>query len=170
MTPHGSAVFLLAAAAGAAAAVHLISPAPRDVAPATDAADAAVPLPEPPDAEPAQSRVGAALAAARDASPPSEGAVAAPRGSMRFPDGSSRPALNGVTEELVIPWPAGRPWSPVVEQLTHGGTDWCRHADGSFTTTLVRVETVSGKELQIPLCYTPSEGQARPSFRHGTGH
>jgi hypothetical protein len=165
MTPHGSVVFLLAAAAGAAAAVHVFSPAPRDVAPATTAADTAAPLPAPPEAEPVQSRVGAAPAAEPGAAPAAAPEAAVASGSMRYPDGSSRPALNGVTQELVIPWPSGRPWSPVVEQLTHGGTEWCRHADGSFSTTVVRVETVSGKELQIPLCYTPSEGQARPSFR-----
>ena len=80
--------------------------------------------------------------------------VAGKAGSMRFPDGSTRPALNGVTEALEIPWPSGRPWSPVVEQVHHNGVDWLRHADGSFSTTIVRTEEVSGRTVQMPLSKT----------------
>lgn len=45
-----------------------------------------------------------------------------------------------------------RAFAPVVEQLHHHGADCYRHADRTFTATIVRIETVSGKELQIPLC------------------
>ena len=87
------------------------------------------------------------------------------QGSIRFPDGSSRPALNGVTQALEIPWPSGVPFAPVVEQLHHNGADWYRHADGTFTTTIVRTETVSGKQLQIPLCFTPRPAPAQQQLR-----
>lgn len=91
--------------------------------------------------------------------------VAGKAGSMRFPDGSTRPSLNGVTEALEIPWPSDRPWSPVVEQVHHNGVDWLRHADGSFSTTIVRTEEVSGRTVQMPLCFTPAPASGTPAMR-----
>lgn len=103
-----------------------------------------------------------------EAAPPN--AVVAPavgsrKGALKLPDGTTREALNGVTEDLVVPWPAGYPYSPIVAQETNAGTEWYRHADGSFTTTIVRTETVSGKVMQIPLCYTPKPGAVKPVMR-----
>lgn len=103
-----------------------------------------------------------------EAAPPN--AVVAPavgsrKGALKLPDGTTREALNGVTEDLVMPWPAGYPYSPIVAQETNAGTEWYRHADGSFTTTIVRTETVSGKVMQIPLCYTPKQGAVTPVMR-----
>lgn len=89
----------------------------------------------------------------------------AARGSLKFPDGAVRPALNGVTMELEVPWPADRPYSPIVATVSNAGTDWYQHADGSFTTTIVRTEVQSGKEVQIPLCYTPEPGGKQVEFR-----
>jgi len=77
-------------------------------------------------------------------------------GVLRFPDGSTRPALNGVTDDVELQWPAQRPFAAIVEVVAQAGTDFYRHADGTFTTTVIRRETVSGKMLQIGLCYTPS--------------
>lgn len=90
----------------------------------------------------------------------------ATRGSLKFPDGTVRAALNGATMELEVPWPAGRPYSPIVATVSNAGTDWYQHADGSFTTTIVRTEVVSGKEVQIPLCYTPEPAPKGVQFRH----
>lgn len=121
----------------------------------------AAPLPEPPP-------VGANLVVAEapaEPAPVAAPAAAASAGTMQFPDGSSRPALNGATQALEVPWPAARPWSPIVETVHHGGTDWYRHADGTFTTTIVRIEEVSGKELQIPLCCTPRPSPVRTHLR-----
>lgn len=103
-----------------------------------------------------------------EAAPPN--AVVAPavgsrKGALKLPDGTTREALNGVTEDLVVPWPAGYPYSPIVAQETNAGTEWYRHADGSFTTTIVRTETVSGKVMQIPLCYTPKPAAVKPVMR-----
>lgn len=74
----------------------------------------------------------------------------------KFPDGTARTALNGVTVPLTIDWPGQRPYSPVVEVVTNeNGVSFWKHADGSFSTTLVRVETVSGKVVQFAQTYTP---------------
>lgn len=105
--------------------------------------------------------VADAHAGAPSATPP----IAGKQGTMRFPDGSTRPALNGVTEVLEIPWPSDRPWSPVVEQVHHNSVDWFRHADGSFSTTIVRKEEVSGRTVQMPLCFTPAPAVGTPSLR-----
>ena len=117
-----------------------------------------VPPPAPAVASPV---VADAHAGAPATTPP----VAGKQGTMRFPDGSTRPALNGVTEVLEIPWPSDRPWSPVVEQLHHNDVDWFRHADGSFSTTIVRKEEVSGRMVQMPLCFTPAPAVGTPSLR-----
>ena len=109
-------------------------------------------------------REGEPFAQRRDEAEPATPAPADASG-VRFPDGSLQPALNGVTALLDIPWPSGRPFAPVVEQLHHNGADWYRHADGTFTTTIVRTEAVSGKELQIPLCFTPQPAPATQQLR-----
>lgn len=132
--------------------------------PANDAAPAAPELSPPAASVPVPPAVGDVIAAA----PPT--AVVAPpaptgKGSVKFPDGSVREALNGVTAELEIPWPAAHPWSPIVETVAQDGVDFYRHADGTFTTTVVRPETVSGEVTQIALCYTPSPQAKVPALR-----
>lgn len=123
---------------------------------------AAVPsVQQPPLPAVASPMVADARAGAAATTPP----VAGKPGTMRFPDGSTRPALNGVTEVLEIPWPSDRPWSPVVEQVHHNNVDWFRHADGSFSTTIVRKEEVSGRMVQMPLCYTPAPAVGTPTLR-----
>lgn len=116
---------------------------------------------QPPQPAVAAPVVADAHAGASSTTPP----VAGRQGTMRFPDGSTRPALNGVTEVLEIPWPSDRPWSPVVEQVHHNNVDWFRHADGSFSTTIVRKEEVSGRTVQMPLCFTPAPAVGTPSLR-----
>src|SRR5436190_1339417 len=61
-----------------------------------------------------------AVAGAVDEALPKPVVVAAPtpgKGSVKFPDGSMHAALNGVTDALEAPWPAGPPYSPVAQQL-----------------------------------------------------
>ena len=109
------------------------------------------------------------VADARAGTPSPTPPVAGKPGTMRFPDGSTRPALNGVTVALEIPWPSDRPWSPVAEQVHHNGVDWFRHVDGSFSTTIVRKEEVSGRTVQMPLCFTPAPAVGTPSMRQPAG-
>lgn len=105
------------------------------------------------------------VADARAGTPAVGAPAAGKQGTMRFPDGSTRPALNGVTEQLEIPWPSDRPWSPIAEQVHHNGVDWFRHVDGSFSTTIVRTEEVSGRSVQMPLCFTPAPAAGTPALR-----
>jgi hypothetical protein len=78
----------------------------------------------------------------------------APQAQAVFPDGSKWPLLNGVTETVTMPWP-NRPFSPVVDKVFDQGQDWYRHADGTWTTTVLRPETVSGKMVAVGLVFTP---------------
>jgi hypothetical protein len=123
--------------------------------------------PTPPPLAPTPSTIGGpdAAALAAVATLPAVGAVAAasppPRdpiaaaGTTQFPDGSRLPALNGVAEDLRMPWPGGGPFSPVVDRIEHAGTQWYRHADGSLSTTLICREQPSGQPVAVPVCYRP---------------
>ena len=56
-------------------------------------------------------------------------------GKLRFPDGSSMPALNGVQTEVVISW-GTRPFTPVVgTEDGPGGWKWYVHQNGTRSTT-----------------------------------
>jgi hypothetical protein len=100
-----------------------------------------------------------AVAAGPDAEVPAAatpGGVGTARpGTVTFPDGSTRPAVNGVVADLHMPWPGGGPFAPVVAVVSHQGTDWWRHADGSMSTTIERRDQVSGRLFTLPLCYRP---------------
>lgn len=72
-----------------------------------------------------------------------------------FPDGSRRPALNGVTSDVVMPWPGGGPFSPIVEVVTHQGQQWFRHADGTASTTVRTKDQISGRDVVVPMCCRP---------------
>src|SRR5688572_1245976 len=126
------------------------------VPPAATPAAVLPPIVPPPSAPPA-------AAAAVEKAPP-EAVVLFPalpgKGSVKFPDGSVHRALNGVTDALEAPWPAGHPYAPVVAQLHYNDADWYQHADGTYTTTLVRTDTVSGREVQGAYCYTPSPSKS----------
>jgi hypothetical protein len=61
---------------------------------------------------------------------------ARPTGAMVLPDGSRVPALNGVEVEVALTWPAGRPFSPIVDKTpSPTGLWWYVHADGTRSTT-----------------------------------
>ncbi|MEI6131177.1 MAG: hypothetical protein WCR59_14010 [Planctomycetota bacterium] len=63
---------------------------------------------------------------------------------IHYPDGSTWPSLNGVTNPPPIPWPQQRPFAPVVEQVVDvAGVAWYRHQDGSLST----VRTTFRKDL-----------------------
>jgi hypothetical protein len=90
---------------------------------------------------------------------------AAPAALAVFPDGSTWPLLNGVTETVTMPWP-DRPFSPVAEKITDQGQDWYRHVDGTWTTTVLRPETVSGRMVAMGLVFTPKPA-VPPRLREG---
>lgn len=137
----------------------------RGGAPPAELPRATPPMSAPNVPPPAPAVASPVVADAHAGAPATKPPVAGKQGTMRFPDGSTRPALNGVTEVLEIPWPSDRPWSPVVEQVQHNDVDWFRHADGSFSTTIVRKEEVSGRMVQMPLCFTPAPAVGTPSLR-----
>lgn len=61
-----------------------------------------------------------------------------PKTAITYPDGSSLPALNGVTVPIKLIWPSGRPYSPIIGKRVEGAPDfleWYVHADGSHSTT-----------------------------------
>ena len=97
------------------------------------------PLPAVPPASgvpaPAEVPSGAPMQADLSVKPaPAKPAVAAV-GSVRFPDGSSMPALNGVKTDIVITWGSG-PFTRVVG--TEDGPDgwkWYVHENGARSTT-----------------------------------
>lgn len=137
-------------------------PAGEAKAPPANVSPAAVspPVVPPPPAVPE-------VATAAEKAPKPLASIAVPpgKGSVKFPDGSVHAALNGVTDALEAPWPAGHPFSPVVEQIHYNDADWYRHADGTYTTTLVRTETVSGRPVQGAFCFSPSQSKSENKLR-----
>jgi hypothetical protein len=142
--------WFLLAAAGAAAVVAVAPASGRPLAApsACHAREVAAAAPAP------EVAVGTAVAA----SSTSVATVAAPAavGTTTFPDGSTRPALNGAVGELKMTWPGGGAFSPVVLLREHQGTQWYQHADGSMSTTLVRTDARTGKVYNLPVCYRPA--------------
>jgi hypothetical protein len=76
----------------------------------------------------------AALPAAKQAAAPV--ANASPAGGLvRYPDGSSKPALNKVAEEVKLNWGVGA-FTPVVSvEDGPGGWQWYVHQNGARSTT-----------------------------------
>jgi hypothetical protein len=73
----------------------------------------------------------------------------------RFSTGVEVALLNGVKEPVDLPWPAGHPWSPIAETVHDSrGLDWYRHQDGSWSITLMRMDTVKGHEVAVGLVFT----------------
>jgi hypothetical protein len=96
-----------------------------------------------------------APAAAPAPVPASAHAAPAPAAAaMHYPDGSTMPLLNGVRDPVTIAWPPGYPFAKVVETVTDDQhRQWYRHADGSWTTTIVDEHD---SKRGIGLVYTPS--------------
>ncbi len=58
------------------------------------------------------------------------------QGSLRLPDGSYVPNLNGVSDQMVLNWPERVPFSPIVGRVTDNfGIERYLHEDGSQSTT-----------------------------------
>jgi len=136
-----------------------VVPEPRDEVPASGA------VPEqavgPPPAEPKQAPK----------------AVPSVAGSVRYPDGSKQPALNGVQTDLVIQWGV-RPFTPIVGvEDGPGGWKWYVHENGTRSTTAMVADkdgvlqahaVVAEPETALPLgpgLDSPKPGGANP----GTG-
>lgn len=76
-------------------------------------------------------------------------------GTLTYPDGSQRPALNGVGSDVTILWDTSRPYSPIVGTFRDPGSGWdfYRHEDGSLTT--VHVVEVNGVPQVCPYTVHP---------------
>ncbi|MGE3175557.1 MAG: hypothetical protein AB7O97_23235 [Planctomycetota bacterium] len=133
-----TACVLLAAAAVTAAATALSASDPAPANPAAAVADAP-----------------AAIAAESAPAAPAEAAA-----MVVFPDGSERPTLNGVDETVQLRWPADTPYSPVVETVRDGDVEWFHHQDGSWSTTMRRLDTVSGNMVTLAPVFQP--GPTKP--------
>ena|SRR5580765_3469108 len=108
--------------------------------------------PAPPAAE--APRTTALTPASAPAPARAAAAPAAPAPAIRYPDGSTMPLLNGVRDPVAIAWPPGHPFAQVVETVTDDQQrQWYRHADGSWTTTVVDEHDPT---RGIGLVYTPS--------------
>ncbi len=107
---------------------------------------ATAPLPPTPVATAATAAVSApAIAPAVAAAP-----------QITFPDGSQRPVLNGVTESVALQWPADASYSPVVATVRDGDTEWFRHRDGSWSTTLRLLDQATGNYVTMSPVYLPA--------------
>lgn len=137
---------LLLAGLGAAA-ICLAAPSGAPLAPAAEVAavaSAAAPVPVP---------VQAPLAP--DAAPPAR--AAASTEGLRYPDGSVRAGLNGVTDRLEPSFTECMPFAPIVGvERDYHGLDWYVHANGARSTSFR-----DGRGLPFALAYMP--GPQRPS-------
>ena len=116
--------------------------------------DVAVPVVEPPAVLPP---APAALVPAVGTTVPPPIAPAAPvptTGLVKYPDGSSAAALNGVTTEVALIW-NDRPYSPIKEKIVDRGWEWYVHEDGSHST--VRMVEVNGVLSPIGIVASPTE-------------
>lgn len=130
---------LLAAAAGAAWLWW-----PRDDV----AAPVAAPSPTAPTPVVAQPAGGEVV-------PPPAPPVPVPTaGLVKYPDGSSAAALNGVTAEVQLVW-NDRPYSPIKQKIVDRGWEWYVHEDGSHST--VRMVEVNGVLAPIGIVASPTE-------------
>ena len=95
---------------------------------------------------------------------PTSAAAIADAPAIALPDGSRQPLLNGATATVTIDWPTSRPFAPVRGRIVHAGTEFYEHTDGTYTTSVVRQDLVSGKELTIGLIYTPEARPVQPQL------
>lgn len=92
---------------------------------------------------------------APDAAPQAH-AVASTEG-LRYPDGSVRAGLNGVTDRLEPSFTDCLPFAPIVGvERDYHGLDWYVHANGARSTSFR-----DGRGLPFALAYMP--GPQRPS-------
>ncbi len=73
---------------------------------------------------------------------------------VQFPDGSSAPALNGVTESVKLVW-NDRPFAKVKEKIVDSGWEWYVHEDGSRST--VKMVDLNGVPAPIGIVASPTE-------------
>lgn len=95
-----------------------------------------------------------AVAAAATPAQPEVTPPAAVPAQMQFPDGSSAPALNGVTESVKLVW-NDRPFAKVKEKIVDRGWEWYVHEDGSHST--VKMVDLNGVPAPIGIVASPTE-------------
>jgi hypothetical protein len=133
------------ATAGGSAAGWLLRGTPAE--PATQKPDT------PPASAPATPPAAVVQAPAPAPKPASEPAPKKPM--ARFSNGVEVELLNGVKDPVALPWPAGRPWSPIQEKVHDDrGLDWYHHRDGSWSTTQMCTDEVSGKLVGVGNVFT----------------
>ena len=53
-------------------------------------------------------------------------------------------------------WPTERTWSPIVRTVKDDkGVEWYLHADGSHSTTVVRLDASTGRSVAIGMVSNP---------------
>ncbi len=109
-----------------------------------------------PASQPEGPRSAPTPAVAAEAAPAQPSAVptAAAPAQLQFPDGTSAPALNGVTESVKLVW-NDRPFSPVKEKIVDRGWEWYVHEDGSHST--VKMVDLNGVPAPIGIVASPTE-------------
>jgi len=77
-------------------------------------------------------------------------------GSLKLPDGTYLPTLNGVSADLELTWPSHLPFSPVVGRVVDSqGIERYLHADGSQSTTQMVYRSDLGRADAAVLVSTP---------------
>jgi len=61
--------------------------------------------------------------------------------TIRMPDGTQVPLLNGVRQAAAPGWDPARPYAPIIGKQTLKGIEYYVHADGSTTTTIMAWRT-----------------------------
>jgi hypothetical protein len=96
----------------------------------------------------------------RPAAPPTRNPVNVSQ-MVLLPDGTYIPTINGVENPTRMPWPAGRPWSPIVgTQRGQDGLDWFVHADGARSQVRMLYRSDLNREDQTWVTGAPT--QVRP--------
>ncbi len=76
-------------------------------------------------------------------------------GVLVLPNGKKVRALNGVTTEVRLLWPAETPYSPITGVTRTQGIDWYVHADGSRSTTQMVYRSDLGRKTAMSMVANP---------------
>ncbi len=81
--------------------------------------------------------------------------------SLKMPDGTYLPVLNGAVGAPAVEWPKGTPYSPVIKKIVDKeGLEWYVHKDGSFTITQNLYRSDLGRIEPATTIYNPEESHA----------
>ena len=78
--------------------------------------------------------------------------------SLKMPDGTYLPVLNGAEGAPAVDWPEGRPYSPVIKKIIDAeGLEWYLHKDGSYTITQNLYRSDLKRTEPATTLYNPTE-------------